>query len=294
MLIAIPSEAPGGLDAPISAHFGRCAAFTLVELSGGDVGASCVVPNVEHTHGGCLTPVHLLQAEGVEALVAGGMGARPLAGFQDVGIKVFFKEGATTVSEAVQLLGRGGCREFGPSQTCGGGGDTCGHGHHHGVERQPVEGPMAAGPGRAVAFTYTLFDAESGEQIDSSRGRGPVSYLHGFEQILPGLERALEGLEVDASATVTLSADEAYGPYDARLVRSVPRTEVKDGVKVGGRVRIRTPQGIAVLRVLEVTDDAVTLDANHPLAGRALRFEVQVVDVQQAAPEELSAGRLLV
>ncbi|MBW1879598.1 MAG: peptidylprolyl isomerase [Deltaproteobacteria bacterium] len=222
------------------------------------------------------------------------MGARPLAGFQDVGIKVYFKEGATTVSEAVQLLSQGVCREFGPSQTCGGG-DSCGHDHHHEVvERPPVEGPLEAGSGRAVGFTYTLFDAETGEQIDSSEGQGPVSYLHGSGQILPGLEQAMGGLGVGASATVTLPPEEAYGPRNPQLVHSVPRSQFETPVEPGSRVQTRTPQGIAVLHVLEVTDEEVTLDANHPLAGRAVRFSVEVVDVQQAAPEELAAGRLLV
>ena len=122
MKIAIPSEAPGGLEAVISAHFGHCAAFTLVDLEGTEVGKVEILPNGGHVQGGCMAPVMTLKEAGADALVAGGMGMRPLAGFQQVGIEVFFSENASTVSEAVQLIASGQARRFGPAQTCGGGG----------------------------------------------------------------------------------------------------------------------------------------------------------------------------
>ena len=128
MLIAVPSEAPGGLDAQVSDHFGHCQVFTLVQVDDGQIGGVKLVPNQGHEQGGCLVPVGILQQNGVQTLVAGGMGARPLAGFQQAGITVYFKEEATTVSQAVQQVIAGKARVFGPAQTCGGHGE---HGGHH-------------------------------------------------------------------------------------------------------------------------------------------------------------------
>ncbi|MFH1469521.1 MAG: NifB/NifX family molybdenum-iron cluster-binding protein [Pseudomonadota bacterium] len=126
MRIAVPSEAPGGLDAQLSPHFGHCAFFTLVDTEGDEVKGVEVLPNMPHAQGGCMAPVMYLAQHGVERLVAGGMGMRPLMGFQQVGIQVHFHEGAEKVSDAVGLLLAGQARIFGPAQTCGGGG-----GCHH-------------------------------------------------------------------------------------------------------------------------------------------------------------------
>jgi len=126
MLIAIPSNAPGGLDAGLSEHFGHCDAFTLITVDGEDVKDVRILPNMGHEQGGCMAPVMLLKNEGVQAMMAGGMGPRPLLGFQQVGIRVYFNEGAPTVSDAVQLLVQGRAREFGPAHVCGGGGGGCG------------------------------------------------------------------------------------------------------------------------------------------------------------------------
>ena len=90
-LVAFPSETPGGLEAGLSDHFGHCAAFTLVSLESDEVKEVTILPNGGHAQGACLAPVMLLKDQGVEALVAGCMGMRPLAGFQQVGITVYFK-----------------------------------------------------------------------------------------------------------------------------------------------------------------------------------------------------------
>ncbi|MFH1035689.1 MAG: NifB/NifX family molybdenum-iron cluster-binding protein [Pseudomonadota bacterium] len=118
MKLAIPSQVPGGLDAELSPHFGHCPAFTLLEVSPQGVEEVGVLPNEGHTAGGCMAPVMMLKEAGVEALVAGGMGARPLAGFQQVGIQVYFNEGAPTVREAAGLVAAGQARMFGPAQVC--------------------------------------------------------------------------------------------------------------------------------------------------------------------------------
>ena len=126
MKVAIPSAGQGGLEAPLSPHFGHCDAFTLVDFEDGQMSQVEVMPNVPHSQGGCMAPVQALKQAGVDVLMAGGMGARPLAGFQQVGIRVFFTENAATVQAAVDMLSNGGAREFGPAQVCGGGGGNCG------------------------------------------------------------------------------------------------------------------------------------------------------------------------
>jgi len=133
MLIAVPSDAPGGLEAHISDHFGHCQVFTLVQIDDGKIGPVNLLPNQGHEQGGCLVPVQFLHQHGAQALVAGGMGARPLAGFQQAGITVYFKEEAVTVGQAVQQVVDGKARVFGPAQTCGGHGD---HGHGHDDHQQ--------------------------------------------------------------------------------------------------------------------------------------------------------------
>lgn len=127
MKLAIPSDAPGGLEARLSPHFGHCDAFTLVELDGQTVAKVEVLANSDHQAGGCLAPVQALAGAGVNALVAGGMGARPLAGFQQAGIDVYFSGPAPTVSEAVRMVASGQAPKFGPTQVCGGGEGHCGH-----------------------------------------------------------------------------------------------------------------------------------------------------------------------
>ena len=125
MLIAVPSEAPGGLEAPISGHFGHCAVFTLVQVADDQPGEVRLLPNEGHAQGGCMAPVLLLKQAGVDAMVAGGMGMRPLAGFQEVGIDVYFKEDAVSVGDAIERVTTGAARVFGKAQVCGGGGGGC-------------------------------------------------------------------------------------------------------------------------------------------------------------------------
>jgi predicted Fe-Mo cluster-binding NifX family protein len=136
MKIAFPSEHPGGMQAALSDHFGHCAVFTLVDVDGDKVENVDTLANGGHEQGGCMAPVMLLKNAGVEVLVAGGMGPRPLAGFQQVGIEVYFNEGAAKVEDAIELLLAGSARRFGPAHVCGGGGGghhggQCG-GHDHG------------------------------------------------------------------------------------------------------------------------------------------------------------------
>ena len=121
-IIAIPSGQPGGMDAPLGAHFGHCDMYTLVSVKENKVEDVRVIPNVPHQQGGCMAPVQYLAQNGVKQLIAGGMGMRPLMGFQQVGIDVYYGGGANTVGEAVNALVDGKLPQFSMENTCGGGG----------------------------------------------------------------------------------------------------------------------------------------------------------------------------
>ncbi len=294
MLVAFPSDAPGGLEAALSAHFGHCDVFTLVEVDDGKVGAVSLLPNAPHEHGGCLSPVTALAERGVQALVAGGMGARPLAGFQDAGIKVLHCGEAGTVAEAAELVAQGAAEEFAPAHTCGGGGGCGGHGHGHGhghgcghhhepIQREVVEGPVE--DGRVVLIAYRL-TGDDGEVIDESEG---LSYMHGAGNIVPGLERALTGKVAGDTVDVTLDPEDAYGEHEEERVMEVPVGQLPDSLSVGDMLQAQLPNGQGLrLVVLEIGDAHARLDANHPLAGKTLHFEVEVRQVMKAAPQDMA------
>ena len=121
-IIAIPSENPGGMDANLGAHFGHCDLYTLVSVENGEVGEVKVIPNMPHQQGGCMAPVQHLAQNGVKQLIAGGMGLRPLMGFNQVGIEVYHGGNAQTVGEAVKAMLAGKLPQFQQEHTCGGGG----------------------------------------------------------------------------------------------------------------------------------------------------------------------------
>lgn len=291
MLIAIPTNAPGGLDAPISAHFGHCDAFTVVELSAeGEIGEVKVHDNTGHDQGGCMAPVMVLKQLGVDALLAGGMGMRPLAGFRQVGIKVHSKADADTVREAVELYAGGDCPEFGDSQTCGGGGGGCGgHDHEHEHEQQlkvvPIEGKADVREGRLVTMNVEVRDSE-GAKLDSSLKSGPMHYLQGSGGIV-GLEKAIEGHEAGESLSATISPAEGFGERDEERVLEVPTGQLPPNVEIGQMLMAEAEDGRQLpLSVLEIGEETARLDANHPLAGKELTFEVEIVKVEEVIPNE--------
>ena len=121
-LIAIPSTTPGGLAAPLGAHFGHCDLYTLIDITDGQVQDVRTLPNVPHQQGGCMAPVNHLAQNGVQILIAGGMGLRPLMGFNQVGISVLHGGGAQTVGQAIDAFLNGHLQQFTTDFTCGGGG----------------------------------------------------------------------------------------------------------------------------------------------------------------------------
>ncbi len=120
--IAIPSMAPGGLDAQRSGHFGHCDVFTLVDVVEGEIKAVTTVPNQSHVQGGCMVPVNLLAQQQVNALIVGGIGMRPLMGFKQVGIDVYYDATRPEIRPVVEDLIAGRLPAIGEDQVCGGGG----------------------------------------------------------------------------------------------------------------------------------------------------------------------------
>ena len=140
--------------------------------------------------------------------------------------------------------------------------------------------------GSVVSFEYTIFD-ENGKVIDSSRGKEPVTYTHGQQQIIPGLEKKLSGMEINEEKNVRLSPDEAFGPVDPNGFQEVPKDNIPaEDLKVGTTVQVRGRQGEDLdLRVHEIKEESVVLDLNHPLAGKTLNFGVKVLDIQPGESE---------
>ena len=121
-LVAIPSAMPGGLDAAMGMHFGHCDLYTIVEVENDAIKSVSTLPNVPHQQGGCMAPVQHLASNGVNKILAGGMGMRPLMGFQQVGIEAYFAGQCPTVGVAVRALLAGQLVPFSAENTCGGGG----------------------------------------------------------------------------------------------------------------------------------------------------------------------------
>ena len=146
----------------------------------------------------------------------------------------------------------------------------------------------------AVSFHYSRADDE-GQQLDSSAGKEPLAYLHGAGNIIPGLENALTGKAVGDSMTVAVSAAEGYGEVQQELIQDVPRTSFQgvEQIEVGMQFEAQTGQGGTVpVTVTAVTDETVTVDGNHPLAGKNLNFDVSIEAVRDATAEELEHGHV--
>lgn len=147
---------------------------------------------------------------------------------------------------------------------------------------------------RVVAFHYTLND-DAGNELDSSKGKEPLAYLHGHNGIIPGLERELEGKAAGDAMKVTVQPAEAYGEKNPELVQAVPREAFQgvEDIEVGMQFQAQGSEGqVQMVVVREVNDENVTVDANHPLAGQVLHFDVSVEEVREATEEELAHGHV--
>jgi FKBP-type peptidyl-prolyl cis-trans isomerase SlyD len=146
---------------------------------------------------------------------------------------------------------------------------------------------------RVVSINYTLTD-DHNNIIDSTSGSEPLDYLHGFENIIPGLERALEGKNQGDQFSVTIPAADAYGERDDKLIIDVPldRFQGVDSVKKGMQFHAQTSGGFRMVTVTKVAGENVTIDGNHPLAGLDLTFDVTVNAIREANAEELAHGHV--
>ncbi len=144
---------------------------------------------------------------------------------------------------------------------------------------------------KVVSIHYTV--KEGSKKVESSRGEEPLMYLHGHDQIISGLEKALSGKEIGAKFSVDIAPEHGYGDYDEELVAELQKSQFKDKkeLKVGAIFQFAAPDGeVAVARITKVNKDTVTVDQNHPFAGKTLTFDVEVIDVRAATKEELEHG----
>jgi FKBP-type peptidyl-prolyl cis-trans isomerase SlyD len=147
---------------------------------------------------------------------------------------------------------------------------------------------------KVVLIDYTLTDDQQ-QVLDRSAAGEPLAYLHGASNIIPGLESALEGKRAGDQLSVRVAASEAYGERDERLVQQVPREMFEDSqeIQVGMQFHSGDDDGnVTIVTVTSLTDDTVTVDANHPLAGVPLNFAVTIVEVRDATADEMTHGHV--
>lgn len=142
-----------------------------------------------------------------------------------------------------------------------------------------------------VSIHYTLTDKD-GDVLDSSEGKEPLHYLHGASNIIPGLEKELTGKEPGDQLSVIVNPEEGYGKRQQQLVQQVPLAAFDgvDQVAAGMQFQAETDNGTMHVIVTDVSDDTVTVDGNHPLAGETLHFDVSVEKVREATEEEVAHG----
>ena len=139
-----------------------------------------------------------------------------------------------------------------------------------------------------VHYTGTL--PEDGSEFDSSKGREPLSYLVGHGQMIPGFEEEMMGATVGETRTFTLTPERAYGDRNEEGIQKGPLSQFPEGIEVGTTLVAETEIGQMPITVSAIDGDEVTIDMNHPLAGKALTFEVEVIGVRDPSEKELPTG----
>lgn len=144
-----------------------------------------------------------------------------------------------------------------------------------------------------VQMHYKLTNKE-GQLLDTSEGREPLTYMHGKQMLIPGLENQLNGKEVGNKFVAEVPATEAYGTKSPDMIHVVPKGNFKgDGELAEGlQIQIDTDQGTQMAVITKVEGEDVTIDMNHPLAGMDLSFDVEIVDVREATKEEIEHGHV--
>ena len=146
---------------------------------------------------------------------------------------------------------------------------------------------------KVVAIDYKLTNA-TGELIDSSTEHGPLTYIQGIGNLIPGLEKELEGKKAGDSLKVKIAAIDGYGERNDSLCQVVPRAQFEstEGLEIGMQFEVETEQGELVVSVTKIEGEDVTVDGNHPLAGVELHFDVTIKSVRDASAEELAHGHV--
>ncbi len=143
--------------------------------------------------------------------------------------------------------------------------------------------PVVA-PGSKVQLEYTLTE-ENGKLLDTNKGKEPLSITEGEHQVVPGLEKALQGMHAGEEKQITVKPEDAYGEVDPAAVAEVPKDKIPpDALAIGTELIAQSQTGERrIVRVKEIKDSTVVLDLNHPLAGKTLVFDVKVLDVEPSA-----------
>jgi FKBP-type peptidyl-prolyl cis-trans isomerase SlyD len=146
---------------------------------------------------------------------------------------------------------------------------------------------------RVVQIHYTLKDHQ-GEILDSSAGKSPLPYIHGIGALIPGLEKQLLGRQAGDKFIAIVAPADGYGEYDEEQVFEVPASEFEgdDELELGMQIQLDTESGPAIATIVNMEEDVITLDLNHPLAGTTLNFDVEVVEVREATKQELDHGHV--
>lgn len=144
---------------------------------------------------------------------------------------------------------------------------------------------------KIVSIEYTLKDKD-GEVLDSSEDLGVLEYLHGYENLIPGLEKELEGKKEGDIFSVTVEPSVGYGEFSQELIVDIPRANFDEGapIEVGMQFEAGSADGSRIVKVTKVEGDTVTIDANHELAGKTLFFDVTVSTVRDATEDEIKSG----
>ena len=147
---------------------------------------------------------------------------------------------------------------------------------------------------KVVTMNYEVAD-DQGQLIDRSEEGGPLAYIHGNGQLIPGLEKALEGRGKGDKVAVDVPPEQGYGERDEEGVQIVARNQFDDSVEIEVGMQFEAQdddEGHQIVTVVAVDGENITLDTNHPLAGKNLCFEVEILDVRDASTEELSHGHV--
>jgi FKBP-type peptidyl-prolyl cis-trans isomerase SlyD len=145
-----------------------------------------------------------------------------------------------------------------------------------------------------VEMHYTLKN-DAGEVVDSSKGQDPMPFIQGRGNIIPGLEKALEGMKVGDTCDVSVKPEDGYGVHHAEGIQEIPKEALQgiENLEIGMELQSQDEQGNSfIVRVEEIKDDVVIINANHPLSGQTLHFNVSIESVREATADELEHGHV--